>query len=104
MASLAARGVSGYGVEIDVDDVAAHGMVLHFLNERETVGGLAAVVDFEFDENVFADSVSEETLNVLLGNFEVLGSILGAVNDGRHGAASAHLLDGIAPGFRTGAG
>jgi hypothetical protein len=94
----------GDGLEIDMEDIPAEGVVLDLLDEGELVRDLRAVVDFEVDEDVFANGVGEDGLEVAEGDFEVRGCGAGAVDDGRDGAAGADLLDGVAAAFGAGAG
>ena len=96
--------VHGNRVEINVNDLAAHGMVLDLLNEREPAGGLFSIIDLELDKDVLADGAREQVLDVPLLDFEIRGGILGAVDDSGNRAAGAHFADRIAPGFAAGTG
>ena len=103
------RGRAGFIVhgdleEVDVEDVAAHGMVLHFLDQGKLAGDAAALGDHELDEDVLADRVGEERRDLALLDLEVGGLVLVTVDHRRDEAAGAELLDGIAADLGAGPG
>lgn len=51
----------GNGLEVDVENFAADGVVLNLLDEGELVFGGIAILDFEVDEDVFTDGVERRT-------------------------------------------
>lgn len=89
-------------MEINVNDLPSHGMVLDLLNERNATAGLASIMDLEFDKDVLADGAREEFLYLLSIDFKIRGGILGAVDDSGNRAAGANFSDRIAPGFQAG--
>ena len=103
-AKMGAEGVRDLleGLEIDMEDGAGDGVVLDLLDEGKLVGFLRAVLDFEFDEDVFADGVGEERFDLAVGDFEVRGRQFVAVDDGGNGTAGADAFDGIATAFGAG--
>jgi hypothetical protein len=88
--------------EVDVEDVAAHGVVLDFLDQGKLVGNIAAVGDDELNENVLTDRVGEEGRDLALLHFEIGGLILVAVDDCGNQTAGAEVLDGIAADIGAG--
>jgi hypothetical protein len=77
-------------------------VVLHLLDEREAIGGFPVLGDFEIHKNVLTHGVREEAIEILLGDFEVGGSVFAAVDDGGNGTAGADLFDRVASGFGAG--
>jgi hypothetical protein len=96
--------IHGHLEEIDVEDVAAHGVVLDFLDEGKLVGDGAPVGDDEFDEDVLADGVGEEGRDLALVDLKIGGLVLMTVDDGGNQSASAEVLDGIAADIGAGPG
>jgi hypothetical protein len=94
----------GDSLEIDMEDVAGDGVVLDLLDERKLGGFFGAILDLEFDEDVFADGVGEEGFEFATGDFEIRRGAFPAVNDGGDGTAGADAFDGIATAFGAGTG
>jgi hypothetical protein len=90
--------------EVDVENVAAHGMVLDLLNQGKLVGNVAAVGDDEFDEDVLADRMGKQGRNLALLDLEVGRLILVAVDDCGNQAAGTEVFDGIAADIGAGPG
>jgi hypothetical protein len=77
-------------LEIDMQDIAADGVVLDFLDKGELAVFLGAVLDFEFDKDVLTDGVGEERFKIAVG--------------GWNGPTGADAFDGIATTFDAGTG
>jgi hypothetical protein len=76
-----------------MQDVTGDGMVLDLLDEGKLGGFIRSVLDFEFDEDVFADGVGEERGEFAMGDLEIGGLGFIAVNDGGNGTAGADAFD-----------
>ena len=92
----------GNSVEIDVKNFAADDVVLHFLNEGERIGLFAIGFDFEFNQDVLANGMVEESLDLATGNFEIGGLGGATVNDSGNAAAGADLFDRVAAALGAG--
>ena len=56
--------------------LAREGRVLDFLDKRHAVGGRAGILDFEFDEDVFAERVGKHVADVARADLEREGALL----------------------------
>jgi hypothetical protein len=90
--------------EVDMEDVAAHGVVLDLLDQGKFVGNVAAVGDDEFDEDVLANRMGEKSGDLALLDLKIGGLILVAVDDCRNQTAGTEVLDGIAADIGAGPG
>jgi hypothetical protein len=85
-------------MEIDVHHVPAEGMMLHFLDQRETAGLFFASVDFEIHEDVLAGGVREEIGDLFFVDLEVLWQFTFGVDVRRDGAFAPDLFDDSSSG------
>ena len=81
-----------HGVEVDVDDAAAEGVVLHVLNEGEF--RFLGVFDFEIHQDLFADAVGKHVHHGFAIKAKIDAVLLLAVNDSRDQAFLAEAFEG----------
>jgi len=85
--------------EIDMQNVTAHWMMLHLLNQgklRSTSGNL------KLDKDVLPDRVGKKSGNFALTDFQIAGLALVTIDDGWHNAAGAEVFDGVSTDFSAG--
>ena len=93
-----------HGLEVNMQNLVAERVALHFLDERELAGFVRAVLDFQIDEDVFSNGVGEEDFQFAVRDFEICRRRVVAVDDGWNGSAGTDALDGIAAAFGAGTG
>ena len=72
-------------------------MVLHFVDQRETAAGFAAILDLEVDQNVFAHRTGQQGVDRTALDLQGLGLEPVAVKNGGHGLDGLQLFNGVAP-------
>ena len=84
-----------------MNDFTAHRMMLDLLDQRDPIDRLPSVANLQIDENVLADSTRKQVLDILPLEFEVGGSLGGAIDDRRDRATEPHFADCVAASFLT---
>ena len=87
--------IRGDLMQIQMEHIAAQGMVLNFLHQGQTLG-TSVVLDNQIQQHVFRGGVVEQIGDFVETDFEILGFGLTAVNDGGHAARSTEFLDSAA--------
>jgi hypothetical protein len=96
--------VGGDCVKIHVQDCGTHGVMLHFLNERQIVGNGSAVGDFKLHQEMLAGGVGEKFAEFPGADLQIRRSVCFSVNNCGNMTCSAEFFYSCPsrPGARLG--
>ena len=97
--------VHGNGVQVDVEHLAADGVMLDFLDQRRAGQRARRVLDGNFHQHALARGVGEQPVHLALDELEIARRVFRPVDDRRHEARALDLFDrgaaGLVPGLRV---